>query len=317
MKGHFRRIAHPLAQSLSIPQEEGMFVDSNDTAFEGGADETLDTIHIYDLSRTGLPVDTLLIDMKGWVQSAVNVESTTVLFPGDPLSERFWREHHDCQAGGVHGGYRYLVGRALSQNSLSTMELSNPQIALHMMGAEFCSFLSEKKQKRYGQMQGLKAALTPRQVKDGDDTMSPLIPDAQVPGPLSKKDVDLMYTKNRHSIKTNLPITPFVAEDVHAMSTLQSIARDFVARGHMNHDNLHSLPNIETNRDNYHQSTASFLRSTSKIAHRLAEGVAMSCQLSLFSHDPLVLYFIEWSDDFQPHHLKQMSSSLWIKTIEL
>ena len=128
--------------------------------------------------------------------------------------------------------------------------------------------------------------------------------------PLSSSiDVDRYYLKRSTCIASNMPIPTVNNKYGHAYVSIKEALQHFLSfevniDGMLMHDISSSYKNII--------SSLSLVTRSKMCEHQRS-------QIKLSSHsssiNPLIIYCIIWSDDFEPNHVKQFKKSTWIKTI--
>jgi hypothetical protein len=188
-------------------------------------------------------------------------------------------------------GAGYLVGRSCCRLETQHDSLHPDDIKLHLRLAYFCQMISRNEREMFAAVLRSVMDFTYRKgsLNCGDHLKSYL--PTEIPATVEK--LRSTYAIGQHSLLNNLPC-PLVREiHKHAYVSLREMIQHFLA--------------IHTGESN---KGVNFTKNFANICDR-AEKTHPNASTYV------VIEILEWSDDFDPNHLKNNRGSVWIKTITL
>ena len=188
-------------------------------------------------------------------------------------------------------GVGYLVCRSCCQIETQTDSIHPDDIKLHLRLAYFCQMITRNEREMFADV--LRSVIEFTNRKHYTNMVRPLKAYLPTEIPATVEKLRSTYAIGQHSLMNNLPC-PFVTEiHKHAYVSLREMIQHFLA--------------INTTWSN---KGVNFTKNFAKICDR-----AMKTHPNVSTY--IVIEIFEWSDDFDPNHLKNNRGSVWIKTITL
>ena len=192
------------------------------------------------------------------------------------------------------GGKCAIVSRAFRQSngniSLANLKESN----LHLNIAHFCASLSQSQQYDFA---SIVSSLVSKDIFE------------ETRPPLSYTDITKFYTNSQFSIYKNIPSPNVFIFDDHACVSIESIIN------HMLSFNI-KLNTISVGKNfNALSFRTNMIENTREVEYIMKQ---ISDERSATMKDqPIVIYIIMWSDDFEANNVRKNRNSTWIKTITI
>jgi len=186
-------------------------------------------------------------------------------------------------------GAGYLVSRSCFQFEMKKESIDPEDIKLHLRLAHFCHIITRNEREMFASL--LKSVIQCTKRKhDIKNMMNNYLP-TEIP--ITVEKFRSTYSTGEHSLMNNLPF-PLVKEiQKHAYVSLREVLQHFLA-----------IQNPNSNRG------VRFTKNFTNICSRARK-------IHSFASIYIVIEILEWSDDFEPNHLKNNRGSVWIKTITL
>ena len=182
-------------------------------------------------------------------------------------------------------GFQQLVAKSvLNSSQINTSKAEN---LYHLDVAKFCTGLNHSQQEHFARIM---------QQTSNPETFTSTRP------PNSLHDIRSFYTTSKTSIFNLLPSPTIHTTQNHTYVTLTSVIDYFLAYGHTT-DSLYKNDDVST-----------------------LSGVAACKQANMFREEvqkqyadtnPMILYLLFWSDDFEGAMLRKNKRSVWIKTVTI
>ena len=188
-------------------------------------------------------------------------------------------------------GAGYLVGKSCCRLLTQNDSIDPDDIKFHLRLAYFCQIISRNEREIFAAVLRSVIEFTNRKhsSKGGNHLISYL--PTEIPTTVEK--LRSTYAIGQHSLINNLPC-PLVKEiQKHAYVSLREMIQHFLA--------------INTTNSN---KGVNFTKNFANICDRAKK-------THPFASTYVVIEILEWSDDFDPNHLKNNRGSVWIKTITL
>jgi hypothetical protein len=188
-------------------------------------------------------------------------------------------------------GAGYLVGRSCCRIETQHDSIHPDDIKFHLRLAYFCQMISRNEREMFAAVLRSVMEFTNRKhSSNGGNNLKSYLP-TEIPSTVEK--LRSTYAIGHHSLINNLPC-PIVREiQKHAYVSLREMIQHFLA--------------INTARSN---KGVNFTKNFANICDR-----AKKTHPNASTY--VVIEILEWSDDFDPNHLKNNRGSVWIKTITL
>ena len=206
------------------------------------------------------------------------------------ISKRFFDDDIVHPGHGVRG----LVGRSFRQNKDSKIFANQKETNLQLHITHFCSSLTQFQQHEFAAI--ISAVIS----KDIFNTTRP---------PMSYHDITKFYTSSQHSIYQNIPSPKVFEMDGHACVNIEDVINHMLSFG----IKLNTI-NIETQFDSLSSRTDSIqhTKEVEDIIHKI-----ILDNDNIVNINPIIIYVILWSDDFEANHTRKNRNSTWIKTITI
>ena len=275
-------IAHtaPIQKETSHEVHEDAFMDSSD-------------IYIDSLNDSSGEESILCSENKRLKRTHTLTDDDAYLFTESLLiakTKRFFDEDGFDAGSGIRG----IVGRAFRQDSDSEIVATLKESNLHLNITHFCSTLSQSQQDEFS---SIIACLVQK------DTFSITRP------PMSYADINKFYMSSQHSIYQNIPSPDIFVIDNHACVSIENIINLMLSFG----TKLNSL-NLSTKFSQLNCRTDAIenTREVENIIDNINSEIAPDIE-----SDPIIIYVILWSDDFEANHTRKNRNSTWVKTITI
>ena len=289
MRDHFLNIPHgefPLTCSLAgtniadldeFQSNNDTFLPFDSTDFTEQSDNQDDTIE---------PSSKRLKEVHCTLSKNTNPNLDESLLPIH--SKRFFNDDILNDGTGICG----LVGRSFRQDLDSNIQANDFESNLQLNITHFCSSLTQNQQKDFASI--IASVLNP-------DSFTSTRP------PMSFNDINKFYISSQSSIFKNIPSPNIFEFDNHACVSIESIINHMLAFGvELNTINLQS---------NYKEASLSnqSIETTKEVKH-IVQTVKEQIP-NVEQTNPIVIYVILWSDDFEANHTRKNRNSTWLKTI--
>ena len=223
-----------------------------------------------------------------------NINETSNLFPESILNsatKRFFDE--DCKLS--NSGIRGLVSRAFRQDNNAEIVANFNESNLHLNITHFCSTLSKSQQSDF-------ASIVANLIsKETFDSTRP---------PMSYNDINKLYMSSKFSIYNNIPSPTVFEIDNHACVSIENIINLILSFGvELNTINLHTNFEELTSRTNCIQNT--------KEVENIVKKIKLANNNNIMEINPIVIYVIIWSDDFEANNTRKNRNSTWVKTVTI
>ena len=219
-----------------------------------------------------------------------NISDLPYSYINNVSSKKFFDDELKCSGDGL----RCLVARTFTQEDNTEKKASNEESGLHIDISILCNKLSENDQYLF-------SSILNRVTQN--DIFKITRP------PLNYADICKFYTKSKQSININIPSPKVIEVDFHSCVSLESIINHLLAFG------------VEFNLINSQNSISdqqlSISLTQTKEARKILEKVQTLPYNSDLYGEPLILYVIIWSDDFEPNHTRKNRNSIWLKTVSI
>ena len=192
------------------------------------------------------------------------------------------------------GGICGLVARAFNQNNSNNMFANINESKIQLRITKFISTLSQHQQSDF-------ALIIASIVSNNAFSMTR--------PPLSYNDITRFYTTSQHSIYKNIPSPSVFELDNHACVSIECIIDHMLSFGvELNTIDFHSDfgSNIDRNKSIECTKEAEDIINRIKDSNNIAE-----------TSNPIVIYVILWSDDFEANHTRKNRNSTWVKTVTI
>ena len=183
-------------------------------------------------------------------------------------------------------GFQNLVAKSVLNVSHSS--LSTAETLYHLDVAKFCTGLNGSQQVHFARIM--------------QQTCNREIFTSSRP-PHCLHDIHAFYTRSKTSILNALPSPPIHTTQYHTYISLISVIDYFLAYGH--------TPDYLTNNDDI---------TTKRGISACPQAIKMRMDATVSSditEDPMILYLLFWSDDFEGSMLRKNKNSVWLKTVTI
>ena len=205
-------------------------------------------------------------------------------------SKRYFDDNSVIPNGGICG----LVARAFHQNNTNNMFANLNESNIQLRITNFISTLSQHQQSDF-------ALIIASIVSKNAFSMTR--------PPLSYNDITKFYTTSQHSIYKNIPSPSVFELDNHACVSIECIINHMFSFG----IELNTIDfNTDFNSKNDHNSSIEKTKEAEDIITQIKE------TNNIYENtNPVVIYIILWSDDFEANHTRKNKNSTWIKTVTI
>ena len=191
-----------------------------------------------------------------------------------------------CEIDTPGKGLQQLVSKSVLNRSGSVV--SQAETLYHLDVAKFCNGLNGSQQAHFARIM---------QQTSNHATFKYTRP------PNSMHDIHAFYTRSKTSICNALPAPPIQVTQHHTYITLTSVIDYFLAYGH--------VPDYITKNDNVEGKHG--ISACEQAMEIRREAFVPS---DIFE-DPMILYLLFWSDDFEGSMLRKNKNSIWLKTVTI
>ena len=217
-------------------------------------------------------------------------------------------KYHEHEHAGDGSGNCYLVGRSQFRSSVTqAAELDVEEVDYHILLTKLVSSISHGDRMMLSQILSDTVQIVKKQMLWDHSSGHKL-----TSIPTTASCIRCRYVEGKYSIIRNLPYPPVQVVDGHAYVSLRDCVADILANGV-------ELDFIEPSTNMTSSPTQILLSPVRKISESVhAKLIADRASIVHGNRKVLVLYFNEWSDDFEPmYSSKGNRSSAWLKTITI